>query len=106
MKDEDGQSQIAGGKGQYKKLCKSGLPRFWNDAFHAAYDHLVSDVRSVRDAAVSEIAKMSLHSLPLHHLKSHSIIVVFSDQIVQNIMGSRKMKQAESSMDTTIDNNQ
>uniref|UniRef100_A0A0R0FI87 Uncharacterized protein n=1 Tax=Glycine max TaxID=3847 RepID=A0A0R0FI87_SOYBN len=77
MKDEDGQSQIAGGKGQYKKLC---------------------DVRSVRDAAVSEIAKMSLHSLPLHHLKSHSI--------VQNIMGSRKMKQAESSMDTTIDNNQ
>ncbi|KAH1120042.1 hypothetical protein GLYMA_17G249800v4 [Glycine max] len=56
------------------------------------------DVRSVRDAAVSEIAKMSLHSLPLHHLKSHSI--------VQNIMGSRKMKQAESSMDTTIDNNQ
>ncbi|KAG4379433.1 hypothetical protein GLYMA_17G249800v4 [Glycine max] len=57
-----------------------------------------SDVRSVRDAAVSEIAKMSLHSLPLHHLKSHSI--------VQNIMGSRKMKQAESSMDTTIDNNQ
>lgn len=59
---------------------KSGLPRFWNDAFHAAYDHLVSDVRSVRDAAVSEIAKMSLHSLPLHHLKSHSVSFFFIDK--------------------------
>ncbi|KAG4934454.1 hypothetical protein D0Y65_046942 [Glycine soja] len=93
-------AKLQGGRDSTRSCggCKSGLPRFWNDAFHAAYDHLVSDVRSVRDAAVSEIAKMSLHSLPLHHLKSHSI--------VQNIMGSRKMKQAESSMDTTIDNNQ
>uniref|UniRef100_I1M8E1 Uncharacterized protein n=1 Tax=Glycine max TaxID=3847 RepID=I1M8E1_SOYBN len=83
---------------QSKSGRGSGLPRFWSDAFHAAYDHLVSDVQSVRDAAVSEIAKISLHSLPLHHLKSHSI--------VQNIMGSRKMKQAESIVNTTISSDQ
>ncbi|RDX97266.1 hypothetical protein CR513_19971, partial [Mucuna pruriens] len=75
---------------------ESGLPRFWSDAFHAAYEHLVSDVRSVRNAAVSEIAKMSLLSLNLH-LKSHSL--------VENIKGSRKMKQADSSVDTTLGSN-
>ncbi|CAJ2643086.1 unnamed protein product [Trifolium pratense] len=49
-----------------------GLPQFWLEAFEAAYEHLVSDVPAVRDAAVSEIAKMSLalrshilHQLPL-----------------------------------------
>ncbi|TKY57727.1 hypothetical protein E2542_SST14779 [Spatholobus suberectus] len=75
----------------------SGLPRFWCDAFHAAYEHLVTDVRSVQDAAVSEIAKMSLRSLNLH-LKS--------DSLVENIKGSRKMKQAESTVDTTVGSNQ
>ncbi|KAK7310439.1 hypothetical protein RJT34_07974 [Clitoria ternatea] len=53
------------------------LPRFWNDAFHAAYEHLVSDIPNVRQAAVTEIAKMSLHSLNLHptplHPKSESV---------------------------------
>lgn len=68
----------------------SGLPRFWSDAFHAAYDHLVSDVRSVRDAAVSEIAKMSIRSL----------------NFPSNVKGSRKMKQTEGSLDTTVASNQ
>lgn len=58
----------------------TGLPRFWCDAFGAAYEHLVSDVAGVRDAAVSEIAKMSLHSLHLHHhthqLNSDSVSVI------------------------------
>lgn len=34
-----------------------GLPQFWLEAFEAAYEHLVSDVPAVRDAAVLEIAK-------------------------------------------------
>ncbi|KAI4321584.1 hypothetical protein MLD38_034948 [Melastoma candidum] len=38
------------------------LPRFWQDAFHAAYESLVSDTPGVRDAAFTEIAKMSLRS--------------------------------------------
>jgi len=43
-----------------------GLPKFWWEAFEAAYEELVSDVGGVRDGAVSEIAKMSLlRSLPL-----------------------------------------
>ncbi|RDX71156.1 hypothetical protein CR513_49529 [Mucuna pruriens] len=48
-----------------------GLPRFWWEAFKAGYEQLVSDVPGVRDGAVSEIAKMSLRSLPLP-LQSHS----------------------------------
>lgn len=36
------------------------LPRFWQEAFEAAYDPLSSDVPAVRNAAVSEIAKMSI----------------------------------------------
>ncbi|XP_061353378.1 uncharacterized protein LOC133298150 isoform X2 [Gastrolobium bilobum] len=75
------------------------LPRFWCDAFHAAYEHLVSDVSAVRDAAVSEIAKMSLHSLNLHHLPLH----LKSDL---NFRGSRKMKHAKSSVDATVGSNQ
>ncbi|KAI3688898.1 hypothetical protein L2E82_46822 [Cichorium intybus] len=39
------------------------LPRFWQEAFEAAYEHLTSDVAGSRDAAISEIAKMSLVSV-------------------------------------------
>ncbi|XP_059636741.1 uncharacterized protein LOC132278858 [Cornus florida] len=39
------------------------LPRFWQEAFEAAYEDLTSDVPVVREAAVSEIAKMSLWSV-------------------------------------------
>nr|DAD40686.1 TPA_asm: hypothetical protein HUJ06_015009 [Nelumbo nucifera] len=41
------------------------LPRFWQEAFEAAYEDLTSDVPGVRDAAISEIAKMSVRSLDL-----------------------------------------
>ncbi|KAK7409971.1 hypothetical protein VNO78_00420 [Psophocarpus tetragonolobus] len=40
------------------------LPNFWCQAFQAAYDQLLSDVPALRDAAVSDIAKMSLQFLP------------------------------------------
>ncbi|XP_010244287.1 PREDICTED: uncharacterized protein LOC104588164 [Nelumbo nucifera] len=39
------------------------LPRFWQEAFEAAYEDLVSDLPGVRDAAISEIAKMSMRSI-------------------------------------------
>ncbi|KAK4768706.1 hypothetical protein SAY87_003847 [Trapa incisa] len=38
------------------------LPRFWSDAFQAAYHSLADDVPAVRNAAISEIAKLSLTS--------------------------------------------
>lgn len=69
-----------------------GLPQFWLEAFEAAYEHLVSDVPAVRDAAVSEIAKMSLalrshilHQLPLQL------------QSPPSSRRSRKLKQAKGS---------
>lgn len=41
------------------------LPRFWLEAFEAAYENLSSDVNGVRDNAISEIAKLSMQSLNL-----------------------------------------
>ncbi|KAL7175420.1 hypothetical protein ACSBR2_029088 [Camellia fascicularis] len=38
------------------------LPRFWLEAFQVAYEDLTTDVPSVRNAAFSEIAKMSFSS--------------------------------------------
>lgn len=39
------------------------LPRFWQRAFEAAYEDLTSDVSSIRNTAILEIAKMSMFSL-------------------------------------------
>lgn len=39
------------------------LPRFWREAFVAAYEDLISDVFEVREAAILEIAKMSVNSI-------------------------------------------
>ncbi|XP_050157784.1 uncharacterized protein LOC126631698 [Malus sylvestris] len=50
---------------QTTSISTSRLPRFWQEAFEAAYEHLTSDVAAVRDAAVSEIAKMSIRSIVL-----------------------------------------
>ncbi|CAN1163662.1 hypothetical protein LINPERPRIM_LOCUS32750 [Linum perenne] len=49
---------------------KRRLPRFWEEAFEAAYEALISDLPNVRDAAVSEIAKMSLLSINLEPFSS------------------------------------
>ncbi|CAM8985672.1 unnamed protein product [Rhodiola kirilowii] len=38
------------------------LPRFWQEAFESAYEELSTDDPGVREAAISEIAKMSIHS--------------------------------------------
>ena len=47
------------------------LPKFWQEAFEAAYESLTSDVPGVRDAAVSEIAKMSISSIKLDPPATH-----------------------------------
>ncbi|XP_031406234.1 uncharacterized protein LOC116214886 [Punica granatum] len=44
----------------HSSSSSSRLPRFWSEAFQAAYDSLASEVPSVREAAISEIAKLSL----------------------------------------------
>lgn len=41
------------------------LPKFWLEAFKAAYEDLTSEVSDVRDSAISEIAKLSIRSINL-----------------------------------------
>ncbi|KAK7250866.1 hypothetical protein RIF29_33599 [Crotalaria pallida] len=47
----------------YTNSRRIRLPRFWQEAFEAAYEELTSDVAGVRDAAITEIAKMSVRSI-------------------------------------------
>ncbi|XVE87281.1 hypothetical protein DITRI_Ditri18aG0104400 [Diplodiscus trichospermus] len=49
----------------YTNSRRIRLPRFWREAFEAAYEELTSDAPGVREAAISEIAKMSVRSLEL-----------------------------------------
>lgn len=61
----------------YTNSRRIRLPRFWQEAFEAAYEELSSDVAEVRDAAITEIAKMSVRSLvnidwpPFHSTSAH-----------------------------------
>ncbi|MED6146679.1 hypothetical protein PIB30_036756 [Stylosanthes scabra] len=85
----------------YTHSSTGKVPRFWSDAFHAAYEHLVSDVPSIRDAAVSEIAKMSMQFLSWQQQLPIQL------QSESNIRVSRKMKQEqERSWGTKIGTNQ
>ncbi|XWS45394.1 hypothetical protein CRYUN_Cryun15aG0132800 [Craigia yunnanensis] len=49
----------------YTNSRRIRLPRFWQDGFEAAYEELTSDVPGVREAAITEIAKMSIRSMDL-----------------------------------------
>lgn len=47
----------------YTNSRRIRLPRFWREALEAAYEVLANDVPGVREAAITEIAKMSVHSI-------------------------------------------
>lgn len=49
----------------YTNSRRIRLPKFWQQAFEAAYEDMTSDVPGVREAAISEIAKMSVRSIHL-----------------------------------------
>lgn len=49
----------------YTNSHRIRIPRFWQEAFEAAYEELTSDVTEIRDAAISEIANMSMNSINL-----------------------------------------
>ncbi|KAK9265719.1 hypothetical protein L1049_024227 [Liquidambar formosana] len=49
----------------YTNSRRIRLPRFWQEAFEAAYEDLTSDVPGIREAAISEIAKMSIRSVDI-----------------------------------------
>eukprot|EP00262_Sarcandra_glabra_P010063 TRINITY_DN24943_c0_g1_i1.p1 TRINITY_DN24943_c0_g1~~TRINITY_DN24943_c0_g1_i1.p1 ORF type:complete len:165 (-),score=21.80 TRINITY_DN24943_c0_g1_i1:389-883(-) len=48
------------------------LPHFWQEAFEAAYEDMASDATGVRDAAISEIAKMSMRMIDIEPPPSQS----------------------------------
>lgn len=49
----------------YTNSRRSRLPRFWQDAFEAAYEDLTNDDPGVREEAISEIARMSVRTVDL-----------------------------------------
>ncbi|CAE6155730.1 unnamed protein product [Arabidopsis arenosa] len=57
----------------YTNSRRIKLPRFWQEAFVAAYEELTSDVPGVREAAIGEIAKMSVRSITLDPPPSRSM---------------------------------
>ncbi|AEE86684.1 polyol transporter, putative (DUF1195) [Arabidopsis thaliana] len=57
----------------YTNSRRIKLPRFWQEAFVAAYEELTSDVPGVREAAIGEIAKMSARSITLDPPPSRSM---------------------------------
>ncbi|MCE0481741.1 hypothetical protein HAX54_039736 [Datura stramonium] len=55
----------------YTQSSRIRLPKFWQEAFQAAYLDLTSDSPATRDTAVSEIAKMSLRSISTYESPSN-----------------------------------
>lgn len=60
----------------YTNSRRIRLPRFWQEAFEAAYEDLTSDVPGVREAAITEIAKMSVRSFNLDPPPTQSTVRV------------------------------
>uniref|UniRef100_A0A6M2EKN4 Uncharacterized protein n=1 Tax=Populus davidiana TaxID=266767 RepID=A0A6M2EKN4_9ROSI len=56
----------------YTNSRRIRLPKFWQEAFEAAYEELTSDAPDVKEAAITEIAKMSIRSIDLNPLPVQS----------------------------------
>ncbi|KAI4314862.1 hypothetical protein L6164_027728 [Bauhinia variegata] len=75
----------------YTNSRRIRLPRFWQEAFEAAYEELTSDAPGVREAAITEIAKMSVRS------------IVFDPPPMQSTRArefSKSLKQADKGKET------
>ncbi|XP_052196465.1 uncharacterized protein LOC127803892 [Diospyros lotus] len=59
----------------YTNSRRIRLPRFWQEAFEAAYEDLTSEDLGVRDAAISEIAKMSFRTIDFEPAPLQSSII-------------------------------
>ncbi|KAK4366344.1 hypothetical protein RND71_014224 [Anisodus tanguticus] len=59
----------------YTNSPRIRLPKFWQEAFEAAYEELRNDVADIREAAISEISKMSLRfvNIELPPLRSMAV---------------------------------
>ncbi|ERN17557.1 uncharacterized protein LOC18445902 isoform X2 [Amborella trichopoda] len=63
------------------------LPRFWQEAFEAAYEELDSDSPGVKEVAISEIAKMSFRMISLDPRPQNTVTYLPKDIISPNFMG-------------------
>ncbi|KAL3637835.1 hypothetical protein CASFOL_018283 [Castilleja foliolosa] len=60
----------------YINSHRARLEGFWQEAFVAAYEDLTSELAEVREAAISEIARMSAHYLRLDPPPQHSSLLL------------------------------
>ncbi|KAG8384027.1 hypothetical protein BUALT_Bualt04G0075400 [Buddleja alternifolia] len=60
----------------YTNSHRIGLIGFWQEAFVAAYEDLTSEVPEVKEAAISEIARMSARYIKLYPPPIHSSVTV------------------------------
>ncbi|KAK8995620.1 hypothetical protein V6N11_075886 [Hibiscus sabdariffa] len=93
----------------YTKSRRIRLPRFWQEAFEAAYEELISDVPGVRDDAITEIAKMPIPPLDLYppspRIQSTKPIFVLRLSLPSAFSGCKRTEgRSESSMDRWIHN--
>ncbi|KAJ6413122.1 hypothetical protein OIU84_006015 [Salix udensis] len=58
----------------YTNSRRIKLPKFWQEAFEAAYEELTSDAPDVKEAAITEIAKMSIRSIDHEPLPVQSTV--------------------------------
>ncbi|WZZ76848.1 hypothetical protein YC2023_088218 [Brassica napus] len=80
----------------YTNSRRIKLPQFWQEAFVAAYEELTSDVPGVRDAAIGEIAKMSVQSINLDSNPSRSMVRILDSIGLFERKGSGKKLQEDS----------
>ncbi|KAK4361511.1 hypothetical protein RND71_020463 [Anisodus tanguticus] len=59
----------------YTNSPRIRLPKFWQEAFEAAYEELSNDVADIREAAISEISKMSLRFVNIERPPLRSMAV-------------------------------
>ncbi|KAK6115361.1 hypothetical protein DH2020_007630 [Rehmannia glutinosa] len=65
----------------YKHSSIVRLPSFWRDAFGAAYQDLTSEIASVRNSALLEIAKMSFRSHDIYDRARVESTVRLSEEV-------------------------
>ncbi|KAL8167674.1 hypothetical protein V2J09_009173 [Rumex salicifolius] len=70
----------------YTNSRRINLPRFWQEAFEAAYEDMTSDVPGVREAAVTEIAKMSIRSIGIDLPPIHLTVSIYIPESISYLL--------------------
>ncbi|KAB5556880.1 hypothetical protein DKX38_007789 [Salix brachista] len=82
----------------YTNSRRIKLPKFWQEAFEAAYEELTSDAPDVKEAAITEIAKMSIRSIdhePLPVQSTGNLLYVIVISAVYFMFKQQKLQLLE-----------